>query len=313
VPDSPRDDARQSRRLSSAGPAVGTAVAWINRGEAAELPMDLNTITEIHRPGNRDDFLPWRAGDAWLAGGTWLFSEPQPELNRLIDLAGLAWSSLEIASDGLRIGATCTLAQLAAVDLPASWLVAPLFRQCCRALLGSFKIWNAATVGGNLCMALPAGPMAALTVALDGVCEIWTPDGTARRLPAAEFVLGPQRNALRPGEVLRAVWLPVEASRRRTAFRQISLTPLGRSAALLIGTLAPSGAFAVTVTAATRRPVRLGFQAIPGDGELRHALDRAIPDALYYDDLHGAPDWRRHMTFRFAEQIRRELSETDPA
>jgi CO/xanthine dehydrogenase FAD-binding subunit len=177
-------------------------------------------------------------------------------------------------------------------------------------LLGSFKIWNAATVGGNLCMALPAGPMAALTTALDGSCLIWGQDGTDRRLPAGDFVVGPQRNALRNGELLRAVVLPVEALQRRVAFRQISLTPLGRSAALLIGTLASSGEFAVTVTAATRRPVRLDFPVVPEMAELRRAITVGIPDALYYDDLHGAPDWRRHMTFRFAEQIRRELADT---
>jgi len=28
---------------------------------------------------------------------------------------------------------------------------------------------------------------------------------------------------------------------------------------------------------------------------------------MYYDDIHGAPDWRRHMTFRLAEEIRRDL------
>jgi CO/xanthine dehydrogenase FAD-binding subunit len=274
------------------------------------LPMDLNTITAISRPQHRNDLPPWRDGDAWLAGGSWLFSEPQPNLRRLIDLAGLGWPALETGADGLRIGATCTLAQLAAADLPASWRAAPLFRQCCHALLGSFKIWNAATVGGNLCMALPAGPMAALTTALDGICVIWTADGAERRLPAGEFVLAPQCNALRSGELLRAVELPAEAARRRTEFRKISLTPLGRSAALLIGTLAPSGAFAVTVTAATRRPIRQDFPAIPSAAELGQTLAAVIPDAMYYDDLHGAPEWRRHMTLRFAEQIRRELSDT---
>ena len=276
------------------------------------LPMDLNTITEINRPANRDEFQPWRAGDAWLAGGTWLFSEPQPDLTRLIDLGGLGWPALEPGADGLRIGATCTLAQLAAAELPPSWQVAPLFRQCCRALLGSFKIWHAATVGGNLCMALPAGPIAALATALDGVCEIWSADGTARHLPVSEFIVGPRQTALSSGEVLRAVDLPLDAAGRRTAFRRISLTPLGRSAALLIGTLSPVGEFALTVTAATRRPVLLDFPAIPADAELRHAIANAIPDALYDDDPHGAPDWRRHMTFRFAEQIRRELAGTAP-
>jgi CO/xanthine dehydrogenase FAD-binding subunit len=273
-------------------------------------PMDLNTISEIGRPGSRAELPAWREGDAWLAGGTWLFSEPQPGLNRLIDLVGLGWTPLEVSPTGLRLGSTCTLACLAEAELPAAWQAAPLFLQCCRALLGSFKIWNAATVGGNLCMALPAGPMIALTVALDGICRIWTPGGAERALAAIEFVLGPQRNALRPGELLRAVDLPAGALHRRTAFRQISLTPLGRSAALLIGTLSPSGEFALTVTAATPRPVRLDFQQCPSDAELRLALHHAVPEACYYDDLHGSPDWRRHMTLRLAEEIRQELAET---
>jgi CO/xanthine dehydrogenase FAD-binding subunit len=270
--------------------------------------MDLHTITEIGRPGSRSDLEPWRAGDAWLAGGTWLFSEPQPGLTRLIDLAGFDWPPLEIGPDGLRIGATCTLARLADAELPPAWRATKLFGQCCRALLGSFKIWNAATVGGNLCMALPAGPMVALTAALDGICTIWAPAGAERRLPALEFVRGPQLNALQPGELLRAIDLPAAALRQPTAFRQISLTPLGRSAALLIGARSAAGGFAVTVTAATRRPVRLDFAAMPTDAELRQVLDGAIPEALYYDDIHGEPDWRRHMTIRFAEQIRQELA-----
>jgi CO/xanthine dehydrogenase FAD-binding subunit len=269
--------------------------------------MDLHTISEIGRPATRNDLQPWRSGDAWLAGGTWLFSEPQPELTRLIDLSGLGWPSMEITTDGLRVGATCTLAQLASAEFPSGWHAAPLFRQCCRALLGSFKIWNAATVGGNLCMALPAGPMAALTTALDGICTIWTPQGDERHVGVADFIIEPQRNALRPGELLRAIDLPLEALQRSTSFHQVSLTPLGRSAALLVGTIGRTGAFTLTVTAATRRPVRLGFATIPSEPELQDALNRAIPDALYYDDLHGSPEWRRHMTLRFAEQIRQEL------
>jgi CO/xanthine dehydrogenase FAD-binding subunit len=270
--------------------------------------VDLNTVTDIGRPVSRGDFQPWRSGDAWLAGGTWLFSEPQPALTRLIDLFSLNWPSLEIGTDQVRIGGTCTLAQLAAAEFPPAWRAAPLFRQCCQALLGSFKIWNAATVGGNLGMALPAGPMAALTTALDGICTIWTPQGGERRLPAIEFILGPQHNALHPGEVLRAIDLPITALQQRTAFRQISLTPLGRSAALLVGTVSPAGHFALTVTAATRRPARLDFEAVPSDTELRLKLTQVIPDTLYYDDLHGSPDWRCHMTFRLAEQIRHEIS-----
>ncbi|MET0652018.1 MAG: FAD-binding molybdopterin dehydrogenase, partial [Hyphomicrobiaceae bacterium] len=38
-------------------------------------------------------------------------------------------------------------------------------------------------------------------------------------------------------------------------------------------------------------------------------LATEIPFAQYYDDVHGLPDWRRHMTHELAEEIRRELAE----
>jgi CO/xanthine dehydrogenase FAD-binding subunit len=271
--------------------------------------MDLNTIADVVRPRHRRDVAAWQAADAWLAGGTWLFSEPQPSLTRLIDLSTLDWPPLTPAEDGLEIAATCTIAQLDAFSPPAPWIAARLIDPCCRAFVASFKIWNAATVGGNLCLSLPAGPMISLTAALDGVCTIWTPDGGERRISVLEFITGPQRNVLLAGEVLRSITLPAEALTRKTAFRRISLTPLGRSAALIVGTLCPrSGAFALTVTAATRRPFRLSFPRIPDEEELRTRIARDISPPLYFDDIHGSPAWRRHMTLQLGEEARAELA-----
>jgi CO/xanthine dehydrogenase FAD-binding subunit len=273
--------------------------------------MDLNTITEIARPRRRTELPAWKAGDAWLAGGTWLFSEPQPSLTRLIDIVDFGWPALQITELGLQIAATCKIAELDGTTYPSNWTATPLFNQCCRSFLASFKVWNTATVGGNLCMALPAGPMISLTVALEGTCTIWTPAGDERRVAVTDFVLGPQRNALLPGELLHAIALPLAALSRRTAFRQISLAPLGRSAALLIGTLSPDDdTFALTVTASTPRPIRLSFPNLPTRDALRERLEAEIQH--YYDDVHGAPAWRRHMTLQFAEEIRQELAGEGP-
>ncbi len=245
-------------------------------------------------------------GDAFLAGGTWLFSEPQPRLSRLVDLTRLGWTPLHVTPAGLEISATCTIATLAAFEPPPDWVAGPLIVQCCRALLGSFKIWNMATVGGNICMGLPAGPMTSLCTALEGECVIWSPGGDERLMQVKDFVLGPQQNALRAGEFLRRIKIPLAALKNRTAFQQISLSPLGRSGVLLIGTLGES--FALTVTAATRRPVRILFDAFPEANELAARIAAEIPDELYYDDVHGRPEWRKHMTYVFAEDIRRELA-----
>jgi CO/xanthine dehydrogenase FAD-binding subunit len=276
--------------------------------------MDLNFIIEIVRPRQRTELPLWSAGDAWLAGGTWLFSEPQPKVSRLIDVTDLTWPALETSDQALRIGATCTIAELEGITLPQRWSAASLISQCCRSFLASFKVWNAATVGGNICMALPAGPMIALMAALDGMCTIWMPNGNDRRVPVSDFVLGPQRNALAPGELLRLIELPTSALRRRAAFRQISLSPLGRSGALLIGTLAAeSGDFQLTVTASTPRPMVFRFAHLPSQRALLDRLVVEIPNELYYNDVHGSPAWRRHMTLQFAEDIRAELAGEIPA
>jgi CO/xanthine dehydrogenase FAD-binding subunit len=268
--------------------------------------MDLNTVTEVAHPRSRAELPVWSAGDAWLAGGTWLFSEPQAHLSRLIDLTDLKWPALTNTETGLRIAATCTVAQLDALACPPEWIASPLIDQCCRAFLASFKIWKTATVGGNLCMSLPAGPMIALTAALDGICTIWKADGSEQQIAVADFVTGNQRNVLGSGDLLRQIELPIAALKRRAGFRQISLTPVGRSAALLIGTVRDEG-LVLTVTASTIRPIKLPFPGMPRASELRDAILRRIPDALYHDDVHGKPLWRKHMTLKLAEEIRAEL------
>jgi CO/xanthine dehydrogenase FAD-binding subunit len=244
--------------------------------------VDLSTVTGLV-PATT---TAWRDGDAWLGGGTWLFSQPQPEVSRLLDLHAFGWPPLRERHDGLVIAATCTFAQLAAwqptyIGRDSAALLA---RQCCDALLGSFKVRNVATIGGNICLSLPAGPMISL----------------------AELVTGDGRNVLAPGELLIEVTLPSVALTARTAFRQLSLSPVGRSAVLVIACLDAGGATVVSVTAATPRPVCLRFLAPPTPTEALTALGSAVPG--YLDDVHGSANWRAAMTHRLVTEALAELA-----
>ncbi len=164
-------------------------------------------------------------------------------------------------------------------------------------------------MGGNICLALPAGPMIALAAALGGVATVWCPDGGERRLPVVDFVQGERRTALADGEILRGVSLPRAALQRRFAFRRMSLTPIGRSASLLTGTRERDGGLRLTLTAATTRPICLLFPAPPLPSELVARIDAAVSTrGLWHDDIHGDPAWRRHLSLLFAEEIRQELS-----
>jgi CO/xanthine dehydrogenase FAD-binding subunit len=271
--------------------------------------MDLNTIAEVKRPASADQITQWREGYAWLAGGTWLFSEPQFSTDTLIDLEQLQWPALQASSAGLEIAATCRIADLHRFTGPAQWRAVPLFRECCNAFLASFKIWNASTVGGNICMSLPAGPMISLATALEGIYTLWPRNAAPRDVPAIDFVTGNHANVLQPGELLRSIRLPAVALSKRFAFRHASLTKLGRSAALLIGTQG-KGDLLLTITAATPRPVQLRFERVPSATQLRRAIDERIPADGYFNDVHGSADYKHHLTYYFAEQIRAELAQS---
>jgi CO/xanthine dehydrogenase FAD-binding subunit len=271
--------------------------------------MNLNTVTEVKRPASTKEIPEWREGYAWLAGGTWLFSTPQIATHTLIDLEALRWPALQATDGGLDIAATCTIAELERFQAPAEWTAAPLLRLCCHALLMSFKIYNAATVGGNICMSLPAGAMISLTTSLEGAYTLWPRDGKPRKVAALDFVTGNHVNVLKPGELLHSIHLPASALTKRFAFRRSSLTHLGRSAALVIGTQSAStGDLTLTVSAATSRPVKIHFDRVPTAAKLGHAIDAHVAETEWFDDVHGSAPYKRHLTYYYAEQVRAELA-----
>lgn len=269
--------------------------------------VDLNTVSDVIRQPPDRPGADWRTGDAWLAGGTWLFSEPQPNVHRLVDLTGLGWPGLVPDAGGLEIAATCKIRELHEFVPSEDWLAGSLLRASCEAFLASFKIWNAATVGGNICMSLPAGPMITMTVALEATYHLWVADGTERAVPAKDFVIGNHQNVLRPGEILRSVHIPHHALRRRYTYRRFTLTKLGRSTIYMIATQTPAtDDLMLTITAATTHPVVLQFGTVPDSETMRDQID-AIPTEVWFADPNGTPDHRRHLAKHYAEEIRIEL------
>ena len=55
--------------------------------------------------------------------------------------------------------------------------------------------------------------------------------------------------------------------------------------------------------------MRLAFVDVPDAQGLRDRLEAALPPDAYHDDIHGRPDWRRHVTAVLAEEVRAELAE----
>ncbi|MFV0374488.1 FAD binding domain-containing protein [Microbacterium sp.] len=270
--------------------------------------MDITTVRHWRTARSRAD-LTLAAGETFLAGGSWLMSEPQPEVTGFVDLTSLGWDDLDASAEGLRIGATCTIARLVAGaqrlrDTHPHWTALPMVADAANALLASFKIWNTATVGGNICRAFSAGAMVSLAAALDGVAEVWTPAGADRRVPVADLVTGNGSTVLARGEALRAVFLPAAALRSQARLRKIALAEHGRSGAVVTGRIDPDGGAVFTVTAATEVPAVFRFAALPDAEELSAAVASA---PHFFTDPLGAADWRRGVSIVLAERIRRDL------
>ncbi|WP_270354503.1 FAD binding domain-containing protein [Microbacterium testaceum] len=265
--------------------------------------MDITTVTSFRPARSRAD-LALAPGEVVIAGGTWLMSEPQPRTTGFVDLTTLEWPDLELTDEGLRIGATCTIARLldwVDREAPSAWTSLALARPAADALLASFKIWNTATVGGNVCQAFAAGAMIALLSTLEATALIWTPDGGERRVAVADLVIDDAATSLAPGEVVRALDVPAHALRARVGLQKIALAELGRSGAVVTARVDPDGSAVFVLTAAVRRPRVLRFARVPGAGELRDAIASASD---FYTDPLGSADWRRGVSVVLAERLR---------
>ncbi|WP_435826784.1 FAD binding domain-containing protein [Nocardia fluminea] len=281
------------------------------------MNVDLDTVSEIVLARERADLARIGAGTAVLAGGTFLFSEPHDHLDTLVDITTLGWAPLTESAQGLEIAATCTLAEFAGAGpgrelgtptLRPEWPGTALFAQSCRALLASHKIWRTATVGGNVCLSLPAGAVLGALVALDATAVIWPRGGGERRIALRDFVTGPGENLLGSGAVVRSFLVPNSSLLARTSFRKVALAPLGRSGSVVMGRRTADDRCAITITAATVRPIVLDFDSVPSPSELTEALAEITAD-VWFDDPHGAPDWREHVTGLLVAEVAAELGE----
>jgi len=246
---------------------------------------------DVFAPRTLDEALRLRAevDGLWpIQGGTDVmvelnFDRARPpallNLNEVAELRG--WTS----EDGmLRLGAGLTYTECRR-ELGER---VPALAEAARTV-GSPQIQNRGTVGGNLGTASPAGD--ALPPLLVEEAEVEVAGAAGRRtLSLEEFLVGPKRNALGPGELIVSV--VVRPSGARQTFMKV-----GPRNAMVIAVV--SLALAVD---REREEVRAAYgSAGPVPRLVRAPLDEAdgLPDrvaeaASPIDDVRGSATYRRH-------------------
>lgn len=260
------------------------------------MVMDLHQVETYLRPTDLQQIQHWQPGWAWLAGGTWMFSEPQPQVKTLVDMQELGWSELEVTPEGLTIGATCIMSHLLRFSYPEPWTAVKVLHRAVQEL-ASFKVQNAATVTGNLCLALPASTFAPAMVALGASYEILPLEGSPYQVPALDFQTGAKQTILKPGEVLRKIRIPQASLVWQVNYRRICVATAGVAVSIVVAAYNPqTSQVRFGVGAAVAAPRLIEFAHIPSMAELVAALDTEIPLIDFMHDQSASASYRRHVT-----------------
>ncbi len=249
-----------------------------------------------------------------LAGGTDLIpalrdKSKQPEY--VIDLAGAQLDGVVFEKEQVRIGALATFARLCrdpelCEKLPALAEAA--------AQVGAVQCRNLATIGGNVCSAVPSLDSAPPLLALGAKFRLQA-QGRERTVPAEDFFLGPRQTVLQPGEILTEIVVPLEKGFHASFLRQ------GRRKALTLSIVnaaaglaeAPGGEIAkvrIALGAVAPTPIRarraeavlLGKKPTPE--LLAEAAAVAVTETSPISDLRASAEYRRQLT---AVLVRRAL------
>lgn len=258
--------------------------------------MDLYNVKIYLQPKTLQE-IDWQPDWTWLAGGTWIFNEPQPQIETLVDMQQLGWTEIEVSAQGLSLGAMCLQNDLLNFAFPKSWTATEALKDAVREL-ASFKLSNGATVGGNICLALSASTFAPAMVALNASYEIWQPKNEPYQVKARDFQLAPQQTILKPGEVLRKIWIPAEnLAGWQTSFKRMAVSTAGYAIAIVVTAYNQSTKkMRFGIGGSVIAPRLIEFETIPTEAEIATALTTQIPPIDYLDDERASANYRRHIT-----------------
>lgn len=229
-----------------------------------------------------------------------------------------ALGGIDVTGTEIRIGATTTLSEIRGSSVLTE--AAPALVEAAEHF-ASEQIRNAATIGGNLCNASPAGDTSPPLLVLDAAVELacWRDDAVhKRRVPLERFFVGPGKTVKLPNELLTRVVFERPPAGFVSRFRKAGPRP-----ALEISTV--SLAFAARVAGGKLSGVRVALGAVaPTPVRARHveaalegkSLDTAAvgaavaaiaADAKPIDDVRGSAWYRGHLARVFIEEVLQDV------
>jgi len=207
--------------------------------------------------------------------------------------------------DGLRIGATTTLAEIKE---------SPVIADNCPVLvetvsqMASTQIRNLGTIGGNLCNAIPSADLAPPLIVLRARVKLVGPK-KERTVLVEEFFEGPEKTVIKPFELLTEVQIPLLLKGESATYLKHSLRAamdlaiVGVAAFLSLDSKKQIcndvrialGAVAPTPLRAKRAEEVLKGKALVDDDLIENAANLASEESKPIDDIRSSAEYRREM------------------
>jgi carbon-monoxide dehydrogenase medium subunit len=266
--------------------------------------IKLKTLSET------SEFLAEHAGEARpLSGGTDIFVRMRDGVFKekyLVDIKGLDGTD-DISFDpkeGLTIGAAVPMNRVG--DFEAVQENYPLLAKAINSV-ASYQLRNRATVVGNICNASPAGDTIGACLLYNGVLNVHGTDDE-RQEPLSTFFKGPGQSALKPGDVVTSLQLPLPPKGFMGTYLKLNRNNRGDLAIVGVTTAAypdqdvPSG-LTVKVALASVAPTPLVVSEVEDffrnekltEASITQAAQIAMETCNPIDDVRGTARYRRMM------------------
>ena len=252
-----------------------------------------------------------------IAGGTDLLVEKDYEIEVLIDITGLGLDYIKSDGQGVKIGAASTFAN---IEVAPSLGKSPynILAQAAHQL-GTPQIRNVATIGGNICYAVPSADSAPPLLALDATVNIAGPAGE-RSMDITDFFLDVRQTALKRGELLTEIQLPASPARTEAVFIKKGRVATGdlaivntavrltmstdgvcQEARITLGAVAP-----VPLRAKKAEAMLQGKK--PQDELLSKVADQAVQEIRPISDVRSSAEYRKVLSRVLVERALKEVA-----
>ncbi len=213
------------------------------------------------------------------------------DIKRIEELGGI-----RAENGALVIGSTVTHREIERSPLVVERL--PALAAMARRV-ANIRVRNVGTLGGNLCFSDPHSDPATFLLAVDAEVEV---DG--RRLPLAEFLVGPYETALEHGQLLHSVRIPFPPSgtgiaHLKLAFHERPAATVACAVRVEDGTVAEAR---IAVGSVGARPIlaraaaqTLAGKAVDDQDALETAAGLAAESAGAVEDANGSAEYKSEL------------------